>query len=83
MNLIIHVNFFKNVKKMRLTLIFGETMFHLGTNYVYCIAPDIDNNAAPMRTLDACASFRTYQIATPSDNKGVIYIHHIYMLIKC
>lgn len=50
---------------------------------MFTVAPDIDNNAAPMRTLDACASFRTYQIATPSDNKGVIYIHHIYMLIKC
>ena len=62
MNLIIHVNFFKNIKKMRLTLIFGETMFHLGTNYVYfTVAPDIDNNAAPMRTPDACASC-IYQI---------------------
>ena len=55
---------------MRLTLIFGETMFHLGTSYVYCIAPDIDNIAAPMRTPDACASCIYQIISNLSDSNA-------------
>lgn len=54
---------------MRLTLIFGETMFHLGT-IMFTVAPDIDNIAAPMRTPDACASCIYQIISNLSDSNA-------------